>query len=335
MNRHLFLLLTFLLASCATNVSDYASNVESDLDLIWPASPEPPRIQFIKSFKAPEDLNIGKGFVQIVIDFFVGSEKNSLSRPYAISAHENTVVVADPDSSTVHIYDTDRRTYHALKQAGEFQFESPIGVTHDKDRFFVADSKLKKVFILDSNFALENVLDNFVRPTGITLDKAHQRLFVADTLSHKIFVFSTDGTLLNTIGERGEGDLEFNFPSHLAYARNSLFVNDTMNFRIQSTDDNGRHIYTFGRQGDASGYLTQPKGIALDSDGHIYIADAIANRIQIFNRDGEFLLEFGKRGKHFGHFNMPAGLAISEDKIYVADSYNQRIQVFQYLKVEK
>ncbi|MCG8124525.1 MAG: hypothetical protein N0E55_11290 [Candidatus Thiodiazotropha taylori] len=32
---------------------------------------------------------------------------------------------------------------------------------------------------------------------------------------------------------------------------------------------------------------------------------------------------------------MPTGLAIWNDKIFVADSYNQRIQVFQYLKVDE
>ncbi|MEW8416200.1 MAG: hypothetical protein AB2690_02955, partial [Candidatus Thiodiazotropha endolucinida] len=135
------------------------------------------------------------------------------------------------------------------------------------------------------------------------------------------------------IGERGEQDLQFNFPSHLAFFDQRLFVNDTMNFRIQSFDNNGLHLKTFGKQGNASGYFTQSKGLALDSDGHIYVADALANRIQIFDQSGAFLLEFGGVGDAPGNFRMPSGLAIWDDKIFVADSYNQRIQVFQYLKV--
>lgn len=335
MNRYILLLLSITLTSCATNVSNQALNTNTGHELTWPTSPETPRIQFVKSFKTPEDLNIKKGFLQRFFDFFVGSEQNRLSRPYAISVFKESVAVADPDSSSVHIYDTLRGSYQQIKNAGQYNLESPIGIAHYEDRLFISDSKLNKVFILNSNFELLKVLDNFDRPTGITLDKENHRLFVADTLAHNISIFNTDGIFLQVIGERGEAELQFNFPSHLAFANNSLVINDTMNFRIQSTDDKGNYTYTFGKQGDASGYLTQPKGIAVDSDGNIYIADAIANRVQIFNQKGEFLLEFGKRGKSLGDFNMPAGLAISDDQIYVADSYNQRIQVFQYLKVEK
>ena len=163
----------------------------------------------------------------------------------------------------------------------------------------------------------------------------NQRVYVTDTLSHTVMAYNTEGALLNKIGERGEKHLQFNFPSHLALSKDTLIVNDTMNFRIQAIDFAGNHLFSFGKQGDASGYLTQPKGVAFDSDGNIYIADALANRIQIFNQKGDFLLEFGGKGESLGQFNMPAGISISDDKIYVADSYNQRIQVFQYLRAEK
>ena len=41
----------------------------------------------------------------------------------------------------------------------------------------------------------------------------------------------------------------------------------------------------------------------------------------------------GERGTGPGQFWLPNGIFIDDqDRIYVADSYNQRIQVFQYLK---
>jgi hypothetical protein len=64
------------------------------------------------------------------------------------------------------------------------------------------------------------------------------------------------------------------------------------------------------------------------------VADAIKDTVQIFDRRGTLLLNFGTRGGGPGQFWMPAGLFIdSQDRVYVADSYNRRIQVFQYLKV--
>lgn len=335
MNRHLLITLVIFLASCATHAPDDSDSTNNNPELLWPTSPEQPRIQFVASFSNPTDLEIKKGLLQRVFDLFAGSEEQGLSRPYAVSANKDTVVVADPDSSSVHVFNIRKKTYDRITEAGQYELESPIGVAHDSNRLYIADSKLNKVFILDYNHSLLHTLEGFKRPTGLALDEAQQRIYISDTLSHNVLVYSSDGQLQKTIGERGEKDLQFNYPSHLAFSRDSLVVNDTMNFRIQATDLKGDHLFTFGKQGDASGYLTQPKGVAVDSEGNIYVADALANRIQIFNQNGDFLLEFGKRGQAPGDFNMPSGLAIWNDKIYVADSYNQRIQVFQYLKVEK
>jgi DNA-binding beta-propeller fold protein YncE len=66
--------------------------------------------------------------------------------------------------------------------------------------------------------------------------------------------------------------------------------------------------------------------------GHVYVADALSNRVQIFGQDGTFLLDFGQAGDNPGAFQMPAGLAAWNDFIYVADSFNQRVQVFQFLR---
>ena len=111
-----------------------------------------------------------------------------------------------------------------------------------------------------------------------------------------------------------------------------LYVNDTMNFRVQVFDLSGNFIRMFGVHGDSPGYINRPKGLAVNSQGHIFIAEAVANRIQIFNLDGKYLLDFGFSGKQQAAFRMPTGIAIANDKIYVADSGNQRIQVFEYLE---
>ena len=89
----------------------------------------------------------------------------------------------------------------------------------------------------------------------------------------------------------------------------------------------------FGKPGDAVGDFARPKGIAIDSEGHIYVADALFDVIQVFDRGGGLLLSFGGSGSGIGTFSLPAGLAIdSRDRLYVVDSANRRVQVFQYLK---
>jgi DNA-binding beta-propeller fold protein YncE len=53
--------------------------------------------------------------------------------------------------------------------------------------------------------------------------------------------------------------------------------------------------------------------------------------VQVFNRSGQLLYYFGQRGNAPAEFQMPAGLFIDrDDRIYVVDSLNRRVQVFHY-----
>ena len=73
--------------------------------------------------------------------------------------------------------------------------------------------------------------------------------------------------------------------------------------------------------------------MALDSEGHVYVVEALFDAIQIFDGAGRYLLGFGERGPGRGQFSLPGGLFIDpQDRIYVGDSYNRRVQVFQYLR---
>ena len=120
-------------------------------------------------------------------------------------------------------------------------------------------------------------------------------------------------------------------PTHLFVKGDILLVNDTMNFRIQAFDLKGNHLFSIGKHGDGSGQIAQTKGVGIDSEGHIYLVDALSDRVQIFDAEGRFLMAFGKPGNRAGEFWLPAGLFLFEDRVYVADTYNGRIQVFQFM----
>jgi DNA-binding beta-propeller fold protein YncE len=88
--------------------------------------------------------------------------------------------------------------------------------------------------------------------------------------------------------------------------------------------------------GDVPGALARPRGVAVDSEGHVYVSDAAFDNIQIFDGLGNLLLYFGALGGGPGQFNLPAGLYVdAEDRLYVADSFNRRVQIFQYLAEDR
>ena len=67
--------------------------------------------------------------------------------------------------------------------------------------------------------------------------------------------------------------------------------------------------------------------------GNVYVVDALFDAVQIFDQSGQLLLNFGERGTGPGQFWLPSGLTIDDrDFIYVADSYNKRVQVFRLLQ---
>ena len=334
MNPRWTLVLVLWVSACGTTTPEPPVSPSGTVDIVWPEPPEPPRIKFVTQFSDAGDLGLHKSFSRKMRDLLAGGADERMARPYSVAANKGRIAVADPGLAVVHIFDTSQKTYLRLDSAGENHFGSPISVALDGDNLFVADSELNKVFALNNRFKLLFTLEEFKRPTSLVFDPVGRRLYVADTMAHEVRVFDQSGEYLFPIGQRGDKEAQFNYPSHLAFADGHLLVNDTMNFRIQTFSPDGRHLQTFGKHGTGSGYFAQAKGVAVDSDGHVYVADALANQVQIFTPDGTFLLGFGHDGPGPGGFRMPTGLAIFDDTIYVADSHNQRVQVFRYLREE-
>lgn len=80
---------------------------------------------------------------------------------------------------------------------------------------------------------------------------------------------------------------------------------------------------------DANLAFRDPRDIALDSAGNMFILDSGNNRIQMLNPEGIFIKTIGRRGQGPGEFQFPYSVAIdSQDYLYVFDSVNLRIQVF-------
>ncbi|HKT69863.1 MAG TPA: hypothetical protein VJP83_10515, partial [Terriglobales bacterium] len=67
-----------------------------------------------------------------------------------------------------------------------------------------------------------------------------------------------------------------------------------------------------------------------DGQGHIYVAESRTDRVQVYDHDGRLLFFFGQTGAAEGQFFLPEGIATdSQNRIYVADGYNRRVQIFQ------
>ena len=80
------------------------------------------------------------------------------------------------------------------------------------------------------------------------------------------------------------------------------------------------------------GNLVRPKGVVTDRDGHVYVIESYHDHVLVFSETGELLLPIGGTGKDPGRFFLPAG-AWTDDgsRLFVADMFNGRVVVFDYL----
>jgi len=94
-----------------------------------------------------------------------------------------------------------------------------------------------------------------------------------------------------------------------------------------SPDGEFRRAVVECEQGNGPGQLKQPKGIAIDGNGNIYVPDAGNDRIQRFDGQGQPMGAIGRAGDGPAEFHYPCDVEIDDmGSVYVADTYNCRIQ---------
>lgn len=171
----------------------------------------------------------------------------------------------------------------------------------------------------------------------------NEDIYVADSRNHRILHIASDGSLLQEWGTFGDNASlnapigTFNEPWGVAVGPDgSVYVTDTWNHRVQKFTEDGQPVTTWGQYGQpfpedaaSKSYFWGPRGIAVDSQGRVFVADTGNKRIAVFDEEGNFLTEFGMAGLDPGQFDEPVGVAVTADgTVYVTDTWNQRVQSF-------
>jgi tripartite motif-containing protein 71 len=184
----------------------------------------------------------------------------------------------------------------------------------------------------------------FISPRSIAID-SQGNVFVVDVLNSRIQKFNNNGTFLTKWGSRGTGDGEFISPNGIAIdSVDNMYIVDSQKMEIQKFNNNGTFLTKWGSEGTGDGQFSEPYGITIDSVGNVFVVDIDSARIQKFNNNGTFLTKWGSycdirtgyqcdnrnnNSMGDGEFNSPTWAASDlEDRIYIADTKNSRIQKF-------
>jgi len=125
--------------------------------------------------------------------------------------------------------------------------------------------------------------------------------------------------------KRGSEPGQFLDPRGVAVAPDgTVFVADTGNHRVQVFRPDGGLAALFGERGATPGTFDEPSSIALDGDGNLHIVDTWNHRVQKLDRSGFPLIYYTPPQGFFG----PRGIAIADGKVFVTDTGNHVVHVF-------
>jgi PKD repeat protein len=168
----------------------------------------------------------------------------------------------------------------------------PNSLSFSQDgHMYIADSKLKKVLVLDpSGTLIQTIGDGTLQyPTGVCYDRKNHRVLVGEhgavnaSLQTRVYIYATDGTLITSFGSYGNTDGKF--------------------YRVQ--------------------------GITVGRCGNIYVCDPFLGIVSVFSESGAFITRFGEFGTNAGQLNVPIDVAFNtEEKVILSSMNNGRLEVF-------
>jgi len=120
----------------------------------------------------------------------------------------------------------------------------------------------------------------FISPVGMAADRMGN-LYVVDAANSRIDKLAPDGTLLATLGSRGNAPGQLDRPTAVALDPiGNVYVADTANSRIEKLSVTGVPLGTWGSFGSGPGQFNGPHGVAVDHEGNVYVGDTGNDRVQ-------------------------------------------------------
>jgi len=214
--------------------------------------------------------------------------------------YRNTKLLTFSSAPSVANAVTPPQFLFSFSGTGLNRLQRPVGVLVDKGKVYVADSQRHTIFTFDENGKRTGSFgaSETVNPLYIAKNPKDGLLYITDRRLRQVLKFTTDGKYMGVFDPKlPKGELpKFKLPKGVQWVPLTL---------------------TFGK------------------DGTLYVVDLLnGHRLLIFGPDGTFKKSVGTAAivlvpdESPTAFQFPNGLMIVGNELYVADSNNQRIQVF-------
>ncbi|MFB6249326.1 MAG: 6-bladed beta-propeller [Salinibacter sp.] len=237
-------------------------------------------------------------------------------------------------------------TYQFVRAWGETggapgQFRDPIGIDVAGREVFVSEAGNRRIQVFGPTGAVRRQIgpvlagsDTLGRP--MHLAATGPALYVPDYNTDRVHVLSLDGRHRRSIDGTGL-DVPLDAPGGVAVdSAGRLYTADFYNHRVVRFGQDGSFDRQWGvadSMGGAANRFTYPTDVAIHPDGGFVVADAYNHRIKRYAAADSLAWTRPKAqtgaDSTKGTFNVATAVATGPGgRIYVADFFNHRIQVF-------
>ena len=316
-----------------------------------------------KTLRYVKTINVvGMGFNDAIKRIVAGLDEHDLIRPVSIAVRDDTMIIADAGrvyekhaltvaepgygiadaglrvvdnaSGVIFRYNLKTGRMNLLWGAGDYISGDVSDIYLASDHsFYLTDVEGRRALHFSPDGKLLKIYKhppNIFRPIAITVDEKRKEVLIADeTYSHIVAFDMEKAEPLYGMGDRGNGPGKFRIITDMIAIPDGFLVSDRIELRVQVLDREGNFVAEFGR-----GEVTFPTALAVDVEGRVFVSDKADSTIKVF-KAGKLIDIVGRNGYGAGEFRYISDMKVSGNQLYVVDSLNGRIQVFEFIPENK
>ncbi|MCJ7802753.1 MAG: NHL repeat-containing protein [Candidatus Marinimicrobia bacterium] len=249
--------------------------------------------------------------------------------------------------------------------SGSDEFNYPSGICIANNKIYQVDKQNNRVKIhnLNGNYVSSfgtygSGNTNFSFPEFIISDGVH--LFITDSANHRIKKHDLNGVYVAQFGTRGSGNDQFDYPMAITIYNDLLYIADKQNGRAKVHQKDGTYISEIGGFNFLEGitnindkivisdsgnkkvkYYTALLNFLFDANttfsyptsvkeinGVLCVTERQDSMIVFLDDLGNKLSEIGSKGSGQDQFFFPYDSFFNNDFLYISDSANHRIKIF-------